>query len=254
MSDRTVDLGQCKIHYQYCGQTSQAIPILFLHGWGISAEPYQEVLQRLGQAHPVFAPDLPSFARSTYDKLIPDYKSYATFLAEWMDALNLEQVHLVGHSFGGGISLTIAALFPERVKSVSLLGSTGIPTVSIPEIIARRGIEMVAQLFLPRLELKLTTIPKVFTHNLLSNTANLLQALLLSLYGDLKHLLPIVQAPALLIWSEKDLTEPLAIAREMTEMIPNSKLVIVPEGYHEWGLWYPEKFTSIVLEFINQID
>ncbi|MER3432896.1 MAG: alpha/beta hydrolase [Leptolyngbya sp. ERB_1_1] len=230
------------------------MPILFLHGWGISTEPYQEVLERLAQVHPVFAPDLPSFARSSYDKLIPDYKSYAAFLVEFLDALDLEQVHIVGHSFGGGIAITIAALFPERVKSLSLLGSTGIPTVSIPEIISRRAAEMTAQLFLPKLELKLTTIPKVFTHNLLFNTANLLQALLLSLYGDLKHLLPSVQAPSLLLWSEKDLTKPLSIAQEMAATLPNSKLTMVPEGFHEWGLWYPEKFTSIVLEFTSQIE
>lgn len=258
MLDRTVNLGEFDLHYQHCepnsGQNSGAIPILFLHGWGISAEPYQEVLERLGQEHPVFAPDLPSFARSPYNKLIPDYKSYATFLVKFLDTLNLEQVHLVGHSFGGGISIAIAALFPERVKSVVLLGSTGIPTVSVPEIISRRAIEMVAQLFLPELELKLTTIPKVFSHNLLFNTVNLLQALLLSLYGDLRHLLPNVQAPTLLLWSDKDLTEPLSIAQEMAATIPNSKLIIVPEGYHEWGLWYPEKFTSMTLEFIRPIE
>lgn len=252
--DRKVDLGELSLHYQQGGQESRSLPILFLHGWGISAEPYQEVLERFAQVHPVFAPDLPSFARSSYNKLIPDYKSYAAFLVEFLDALNLEQVHVVGHSFGGGIAITIAALFPERVKSLALLGSTGIPTVSIPEIIPRRAAEMTAQLFLPKLELKLTTIPKVFTHNLLFNTANLLQALLLSLYGDLKHLLASVQAPSLLLWSEKDLTEPLSIAQEMAATLPNSKLMIVPEGFHEWGLWYPEKFTSMVLEFTSQIE
>lgn len=254
MIDRTIALRECNLHYQACGQGCRSLPILFLHGWGISAEPYGEVLESLGQAHPVYAPDLPSFARSTYDKLIPDYKTYATVLIEFLDALNLEQVHLVGHSFGGGISLTIAALFPERVKSLALLGSTGIPTVSVPEIISRRAAEMTAQLFLPKPELKLFTIPKVFTHNILFNTANLLQALLLSLYGDLRHLLPTIQTPALLLWSDKDLTEPLAIANEMATLLPHSRLAIVPEGFHEWGLWYPEKFTSMVLEFTQQIE
>ncbi|MBD1824757.1 alpha/beta hydrolase [Cyanobacteria bacterium FACHB-DQ100] len=251
---RSINLSECQLHYEQGGQELRSLPILFLHGWGISAEPYQEVLERLSEQHPVFAPDLPSFARSSYDKMIPDYKTYAAFLVEFLDALNLEQVHIMGHSFGGGVALTIAALFPERVKSLALLGSTGIPTVSVAEIIPRRAAEMTAQLFLPKLELKLTTIPKVFTHNLLFNTANVLQALLLSLYGDLRHLLPTIQAPALLLWSEEDLTEPLAIAREMAATLPDAKLVTVPEGFHEWGLWYPEKFTSMVLEFTRQIE
>lgn len=252
--DRRIDVGDCSLYYQQSGQGLQFTPILFLHGWGISAEPYQEVLQRLAQAHPVFAPDLPSFARSSYAKLIPDYEGYAELLLAFLDALNLEQVHLVGHSFGGGISLTLAALFPKRVKSVVLLGSTGIPSFSILEILPRRAIEMTAQLFLPKTELKLTTIPKVFTQNFLFNTGNLIQALFLSLQGDLRPLLPKIQAPCLLLWSEKDLTEPLSIAQEMATLIPDSTLTIVPEGYHEWGLWYPEKFTSIVLEFTRQIE
>jgi hypothetical protein len=37
-------------------------------------------------------------------------------------------------------------------------------------------------------------------------------------------------------------------------MIPNSRLTTVAEGWHEWGLWYPEKFTSIILDFIQKIE
>jgi pimeloyl-ACP methyl ester carboxylesterase len=57
-------------------------------------------------------------------------------------------------------------------------------------------------------------IPQVFTHNLLFNTGNLLQALWLSLQVELKHLLPQIQAPCLLLWSDKDLTTPLEPLRK----------------------------------------
>jgi pimeloyl-ACP methyl ester carboxylesterase len=163
-------------------------------------------------------------------------------------------VHLVGHSLGGGIAITLSALVPDRVKSLVLVDSTGIPSVSIPEIIPRRAIEMTAQLFLPRLKLKLVDIPQVFSSNLLFNTGNLIQALLLSLQVDLRHLLPRIKAPCLLLWSDKDLTTPLTAAQEMAAKIPDSRLTTVEEGYHEWGLWYPEKFTSIMLDFIYQVE
>ena len=78
---------------------------------------------------------------------------------------------------------------------------------------------MTAQLLLPRLRLKLVDIPQVFSHNLLFNTGNVIQALLLSLQVDLKHLLPKIKAPCLLVWSEKDLTEPTSIAREMAAFL-----------------------------------
>lgn len=254
LDDYHVDLKDCSIFYTQGGSQSDSTPILFLHGWGISAEPYHEILKLLAQQHPVLAPDLPSFARSSYPKLIPDYDSYAKLLLSFLDTLNLQQVHLVGHSLGGGIAITLSALVPSRVRSLVLVDSTGIPSVSIPEIVPRRAIEMTAQLLLPRLKLKLVDIPKVFSYNLLFNTGNVIQALLLSLQVDLKHLLPKIKAPCLLLWSEKDLTTPLTAAQEMAARIPDSRLTTVEEGFHEWGLWYPEKFTSIMLDFIHRVE
>lgn len=254
LHEHSVDLGDCRIFYSQGGLKLDSAPIVLLHGWGISAAPYHEVLNLLAQHHAVIAPDLPSFARSPYSKLIPDYESYAKILLSFLDALDLQQVHLVGHSLGGGIAIALSALAPDRVKSVILVDSTGIPTVSIPELIPRRAIEMIAQLFLPGQRLKLVDIPLVFSHNLLFNTGNVIQALLLSLQVDLKHLLPKIQAPCLLLWSEKDLTEPISIAQEMAARIPNSRLVTVAEGWHEWGLWYPDEFTSLMLDFIHQVE
>ncbi|MBD1873490.1 alpha/beta hydrolase [Nodosilinea sp. FACHB-131] len=254
LHEHSVELGDCKIFYTQGGLKLDSTPIVLLHGWGISAAPYHEVLNLLAEHHAVIAPDLPSFARSPYPNLIPDYESYAKILLSFLDALNLQQVHLVGHSLGGGIAIALSALAPDKVKSVILVDSTGIPTVSIPELIPRRAIEMTAQLLLPRQRLKLVDIPLVFSRNLLFNTGNVIQALLLSLQVDLKHLLPKIKAPCLLLWSEKDLTEPISVGREMAAIIPDSRLVTVEEGWHEWGLWYPEKFTSHMLDFIHQVE
>ena len=249
-----VDLEGCSIFYTQGGLKSDPTPILFLHGWGISAAPYHEMLKLLAQHYPVLAPDLPSFARSSCSNLIPDYDSYAKFLSSFLDTLNIQQVHLVGHSFGGGIAIALSALAPDRVKSVVLVDSTGIPSVSILEAVPRRTIEMIAQFFLPGLKLKLIDIPQIFFSNLLFNTGNVIQALLLSLQVDLRDLLPKIKAPCLLIWSEKDLTTLITAAREMAARIPNSRLTTVEEGWHEWGLWYPEKLTSIMLNFIRQVQ
>lgn len=254
LDSHRIDLKDCSLFYRQGGLGSNSTPILFLHGWGISTEPYSEVLSLLGQQHPVYAPDLPSFAGSSYRKLIPDYESYAQFILSFLDALDLQHAHVIGHSLGGGIGITLSALAPERVKSLILVDSTGSPSINLLEVIPRRAFEMTAQLFLPRLNLKLVEIPQAFSHNLLFNTGNVLQALWLSLQVDLKHLLPNIEAPSLLLWSEKDLTTPLADAQEIAARIPDAKILTVEEGFHEWGLWYPEKFALILLNFINQVE
>jgi pimeloyl-ACP methyl ester carboxylesterase len=172
----------------------------------------------------------------------------------FIEALNLEQIHIIGHSLGGGIAITLDTMIPGKVKSIVLLGSTGVPAVSLPEIALRRAIEMTAQISIPKLKLQFVDIPQVFSHNLLFNTGNVIQALLISLYKDLRNLLPKVQAPCLVLWSNKDLTTPLSAAQEMVNLIPNSRLIVVEEGCHEWGLWHPEKLVSIALDFIRQAE
>jgi len=254
LTNHRVDLQDCTIFYQQSRLESSSIPILLLHGWGISTEPYQEALQLLAQHHSIIAPDLPSFARSPYSGLIPNYTSYSKFLVDFLEALDLPQVHVVGHSLGGGIAITLSALVPEKIRSVILVDSTGTTTPSLLEMIPRRAIEMTAQFFLPKLRLKLVDIPLVFSYNLLFNTGNVIQGLLISLSEDISHLLPKVQAPCLLLWSVKDLTTPLSNAQKMADMVPNAKLIVVEEGLHEWGLWYPEKLTSFILDFIRQLE
>lgn len=252
LTSHRVDLQGYSIFYQQ-GRLRSSVPLLFLHGWGISTEPYQEVLERLARQHSLIAPDLPSFAQSSYSNLIADYETYANFLLSFLDALEIDQVHLAGHSLGGGIAIALAAIAPEKVKSIVLIDSTGIPT-DLLSIVPRRAIEMVAQVSLPKLKLQFFDIPKVFSQNLLFNTGNVLQALLLSLQADLQPLLPKITAPCLLLWSEKDLTTPLTNAYKMAELISNSRVTTVTEGWHEWALWYPEKFAAIVLDFVQEYD
>lgn len=249
---KQIDLKQCKIHYLEGGEASNSPPILFLHGWGISAVPYREVLSLLAQSYHVIAPDLPSFAGSVhFGGILESYAHYAELLLSFLSAIGLDKVHLMGHSFGGGISITIASFSPQTVQSLVLIDSTGIPSGSVPEVLFRRTIEMPLQISLPKLYLQLIDIPQAFIPNIIFNTGNVVQALLLSLEKDLTPLLSLIQAPCLLLWSEKDMTTPLASAKEFHQRIANSKLTIVQEGYHEWCLLYPEKFAAIVSAFIR---
>lgn len=250
LTEHQIDLGACSIAYLRGGVSDQT-PIVLLHGWGISAMPYRETLQLLAQSHLVIAPDLPSFAGSSYLGFLESYGRYAELIVAMLDRLGLDRVHLVGHSFGGGIAMTIAAVERHRVASLTLIDTTGIPIGSLIEVGLRRAIEMPLQLNLPKFYLQLVEIPLVFSHNLLFNAQNVIQALKLSIEEDLRPLMPMIQAPCLLLWSKLDLTTPLAIAEEMQDKIPNAELVAVEEGFHEWALLYPEKLAAQILQFLS---
>src|SRR4051794_24468254 len=55
-------------------------------------------------------------------------KDAAAWLRDWMLSLDLPDVHLVGHSMGGYISLRLAAHSPQMVKSLMLIDPAGVPT------------------------------------------------------------------------------------------------------------------------------
>lgn len=238
--------------YWQSPELASTTPIVFLHGWGISTEPYHEGLDLFAASHAIVAPDLPSFAGSHYDHRLKTYEEYAGWILAFLKALDLPSVHLVGHSLGGGIAIALAALYPHRVASLTLVDSTGIPLGSLLEVLLRRSLEMPLQLHPPKFYLQLVEIPRVFAWNCLFNLQNVVQALWLSTQVDLRHYLPKITAPCLLIWSEKDLTTLLPAAEEMANSIPNAQLVTVPEGFHEWAVLYPEKFSATALNFIQR--
>lgn len=251
---KQVKVGGDEIAYLEAGMGFDSTPIVFLHGWAIAAKPYREILHLLSQRHRVIMPDLPGFGDSRDCGLVDSYDRYAEYLLAFLAALKLDKVHVIGHSIGGGIGITMAASAPDKIASLILLDSTGIPKVPLLEVPVRRAIEMTLQISPAKLYLQFLEIPQVFVPNLLLNFPNVITALWLALEKDLQALLPQIQSPCLLLWSAKDLTTPLEAAEAMQQAIPNSRLVVVEEGYHEWGLWYPEKFSAIVSRFLEDVN
>src|ERR1700730_592707 len=70
---------------------------VFLHGWGLRIEAFEKLLCILAVDYPVIAIDLPGFGESE-EPYFWGYEAYAQFVAEFLDALKLPQVHIMGQS------------------------------------------------------------------------------------------------------------------------------------------------------------
>lgn len=249
---KQVYINEQKIFYLEGGTASNSEPILFLHGWGVGVQPYQEVLNVLCKRYYVIAPELPGFNSSSSDKLNWDYNDYADLISAFLQRLNIKKVHFIGHSLGGGIAATIAALMPDFVESLILVASTGIPVEPIPLVFVQRAIEMTAQA--PHIKFpQIIQIFQAFSYNLFFRTYHTLQILLMSLDKDLKPILPKIESPCLLVWGKNDLTTPLKAAQEFSQLIKNSKLIVVDGAYHEWSIFFVDKFTTLVFDFLDEI-
>jgi len=241
-----------RIYYLEGGTATHSEPILFLHGWGVGIQPYQEVLNVLCKRYKVIAPELPGFNSSSGDNLNWDYNDYAHCIIAFLQVLNIKKVHLVGHSLGGGIAATIAAFMPELVESFILVDSTGIPVEPVPLVFMQRVIEMTAQT--PHMKFpQIIQIFQAFSYNVVFRTYNTLQILLMSLEKDLKPLLPKIESPCLLVWGKNDLTTPLKAAQQFSQLIQGSELIVLDGVYHEWSIFFVEKFTNLVFDFLDEI-
>lgn len=120
----TVTIMDRKISYLRRGDGGDAV--LLIHGFGGDKNSWLFNHEVLAEANTVYALDLPGHGQS--DKTIddPSLNGFAQRVLGFAEALNIGQLNLVGHSFGGAVSLSTALLEPDRVKSVTLISSAAL--------------------------------------------------------------------------------------------------------------------------------
>lgn len=235
------------------GGCSSGKTILFLHGWGVSTEPYQDCLNALARRYKVIAPDLPGFGRSPCSVSLSSYQTYANCIFQLVQRLSLECFHLMGHSFGGGVALALAATIPQQVESAIAINSTGIPLISLPDIIKRRFAEFPQQLAQLRWQV-FSKIMQVYGHNLIFRSQHLIEGAKIALNEDIRPWLSDISCPCLILWGEKDYFTPISIGYGLVEAIPNSRLQVVPAAYHEWCMMQPETIADISFDFFKRVE
>ena len=94
---------------------------LFVHGVLLNGHLWRNQLEDLSDLRRCIAVDLLAHGDT---EIAPDQDvsvtANAKMLKEFLDALNIDEVDLVGNDSGGGIAQIFAALYPERVRSLTL--------------------------------------------------------------------------------------------------------------------------------------
>ena len=107
-----VDFGQ--IHYREAGEGT---PLVLLHKTPASSTMYERVVPHLAEHFRTLAVDTPGFGMS--DQLPkqpgPSLAPYRDAMIQFMDGLEIDRAHLLGHSTGAGIAVEIAAHHSDRV-------------------------------------------------------------------------------------------------------------------------------------------
>ena len=96
-------------------------PLLILHGWGSNSGRWQRVTDLLRkQEIEALVLDLPGFGIVSSPKRPWTRDDYINWIFQKAKERNWEKFNLLGHSFGGGLSVKIAVAFPEKVEKLIL--------------------------------------------------------------------------------------------------------------------------------------
>ncbi len=228
-------------------------PLLLLHGFTGSKLDFHDQLGWFTDAHRVLAPDQRGHGESsnlgradayTFDILVEDLTGY-------LDALDVQRCHLLGHSMGGMVAMRFALRHPERLKSLILMDTAAEPLTIFPQALReqlakdvrangcasrvkmmremplsdaqKRGVEFLgSDEHWRRIELKLSQMDPEAWVALADDMANQK-----SLVPDLAAL----KMPTTIIVGEHDtpFVEPSA---RMAKAIPNARLETIPLAAH----------------------
>ncbi len=222
-------------------------PVLFLHGGGVCASTYKKNIELLAKKYQVIAPDIPCFGESSVPNKIWGFEEFASLFSDFIDALWLQDIVLIGHSFGGGIALHLAAKC-KKISRLVLIDSAGIapryPAWKLP-------LWLISKTFRNLVFYKDTSMSWVIVRDFLGNIWQHLFSLWLILKIMKKTLFTstavfdkITQPTRILWWDTDEIFSP-SITQDMQKNIKGSTLTYV-HGNHDWCLFMPETFMKLV--------
>lgn len=249
----------CKVRVFEAGSGA---PLVFLHGAG-GFLGREDFLDKLAESFHVIAPELPGFGESTGDDLLEDMQDFALHGWDVIETLGVVKPHLVGHSMGGMIAAEMAALAPNDVAKLVLVGSAGlwIPEHPIPDLYAMLPHEYPRVLCHDQeFGLKLLTGGLDFSNLEVLAEFYIANSRRMAMAG--KILFPIpnrrlskrlyrIKAPTLVLWGEEDILIPAVYGEKFRELIPNASLVRIREAGHLLPYEQPEMFVSTVSGFLS---
>ncbi|RLD36758.1 MAG: alpha/beta hydrolase [Bacteroidetes bacterium] len=131
-----------RVNYRLSGS---GIPVVLLHGYLESLEIWNGFGTKLSQTFKVLMIDLPGHGNSASLGDINRMEDMAFMINALTEKLGIDKLFLIGHSFGGYVTLAFLELFPEKLLGFSLFHSH--PFADSPETIEKRNheIELIKQ-------------------------------------------------------------------------------------------------------------
>jgi pimeloyl-ACP methyl ester carboxylesterase len=273
---RSVQLDVGPIHYRNVGSGA---PIVFVHGLLVNGLLWRKVVPSLASSFRCIVPDLPLGSHATPMSASADLTptGLAKIVADFLTALNVDQVTLVGNDTGGAVSQIVATRHPERVGRLVLtpcdMFDNFLPPIFQPlQWLAHvpGSILVIAQAMRMR---ALQRSPLAFgwlakhgiepavaaqylkgvqtSAGVRRDTAKILKGISTRYTLEAAERLRHFDKPALVVWAREDRLFPLDYAQRMVQILPQGRLALIDDSYTFVSEDQPERLAAVIKEFVS---
>lgn len=244
-----IEIGGISINYECIGSGA---PVLLLHGWGADIAammPIANEVARLGKM--AVCVDFPGFGKSDLPPAAWGVREYADTTKALIDKLGIRGCDLVCHSFGGRVTIMLAAEDETLFKRLVLVDAAGIrPKRTIKYYIKTYSYKLakrLARIKLVNKAFRLDSKIKSAGSDEYKSLSGVMRETFVKVVNlDLTDKLDKIKNETLIIWGENDTATPLYMGRLMEKKIERAGLAVIENaGHFSYADDYP-RFCSIL--------
>jgi len=236
-------------------EVGEGEPLMLLHGLFGALSNFSDLIEKFRTTHKVIVPILPLF---DLDILHTSVSGLAKHVTQFIEFKDYKQIHLLGNSLGGHVGLVYALKHPERLKSLTLTGSSGLFENAMGNSYPKRGDyeyikNKTAQTFYDPAVATTELVDEVF--EITRNRIKVIKIIALAksaIRNNLGEELNQIKIPTCLIWGKNDIVTPPFVAEEFHKLIPQSELHFIDKCGHAPMMEVPDEFNNILSTFLTK--
>ncbi|MES2620047.1 MAG: alpha/beta hydrolase [Bacteroidota bacterium] len=238
--------------FKYC-EEGNGEAIVLLHGLFGALSNFNELINYFSPRYKVSIPLLPLYDLELDQTTVTGMVDYVDQFVEYK---GYDKIHLIGNSLGGHIAQIYYLRRPEKVKTMTLTGSSGLFENSLGDTYPRKSdYEYVrkkteATFYDPTMATKELTDEVFEIVNNRGKVIRLVSMAKSALRHNLREDVPKMNVPVCLIWGKEDTITPPFVAEEFHKLLPDSELHMIEKCCHAPMMEQPVEFNNILDNFL----
>jgi 2-hydroxy-6-oxonona-2,4-dienedioate hydrolase len=232
-------------------------PLILLHGLFGALSNFNNLIDYFKHHYKVVVPTLPLL---DLDLLHTSVGGLEKFVYKFIEFRDYKNVHLLGNSLGGHVGILHILKHPERIKSLTLTGSSGLFENGMGDTYPKRGdYEFIKKktevtFYDPNIATKELVDEVYETVNNRLKAIKIIALAKSAIRNNLGEELNQIRQPTLLIWGNNDSVTPPFVGREFQRLIPNSELHFIDKCGHAPMMEVPDEFNRILHKFLTKLN